>query len=116
MPSKPKKPCKHPNCPNLTFDIYCDNHKGLYVRESSSKRGYDSKWRTTRKLFLNQHPLCEACKSKNKFVKASEVHHIIPIRDGGSNTFDNLMALCKSCHSKHTAVDGGFGRNIVYKY
>ena len=36
-----------------------------------------------------------------------EVHHIIPLRDGGTNDINNLMALCKSCHSEITAREGG---------
>jgi len=32
-----------------------------------------------------------------------EVHHIKPLAEGGTHDDSNLMALCKSCHSKiHT--------------
>lgn len=33
-------------------------------------------------------------------VPADEVHHIKPIALGGTHSEDNLMALCKSCHTK----------------
>lgn len=29
-----------------------------------------------------------------------EVHHIIPRKDGGSDTFGNLITLCEECHHK----------------
>lgn len=29
-----------------------------------------------------------------------EVHHIIPRKDGGSDTFENLITLCEDCHHK----------------
>ena len=29
-----------------------------------------------------------------------EVHHIIPRKDGGVDTFDNLITLCEECHHK----------------
>ncbi|MBX3001917.1 MAG: HNH endonuclease [Caldilineaceae bacterium] len=34
---------------------------------------------------------------------ATEVHHIIALRDGGRNEEGNLRSLCKTCHSKRTA-------------
>lgn len=30
-----------------------------------------------------------------------ELHHIDPVRDGGSNESSNLIALCPNCHSMH---------------
>jgi len=60
VPMKPKKPCKHPNCPELTHDRYCSQHSNIYERErgSSSQRGYDRKWQAIRKRYLIMFPLC----------------------------------------------------------
>jgi 5-methylcytosine-specific restriction protein A len=33
---------------------------------------------------------------------AEEVHHVLPLANGGTNDEGNLMALCKSCHSSIT--------------
>jgi 5-methylcytosine-specific restriction protein A len=43
------------------------------------------------------------------------VHHILPLSKGGGNETSNLMALCKSCHSKITAESGDrWGRSYLY--
>lgn len=104
MPKKPKKPCKHPGCPLLTDDTYCEFHVRLYAngRPSANERGYDSRWRTIRRSFLKRNPLCAECAKVNKVTGATEVHHIIPIAEGGTHDDENLMALCHSCHSKIT--------------
>lgn len=50
-----------------------------------------------RKVFLeNSTKQCKRCCS----IKNLEVHHIIPISDGGDNDFNNLIVLCKSCHNE----------------
>ena len=35
-----------------------------------------------------------------------ESHHILPLSRGGTHAESNLMALCKPCHSRITALDG----------
>ena len=64
MPYRPKKPCRHPGCANLTDGRYCEEHISCHpeVTRSASKRGYGSKWRTSCKAYLREHPLCEICK------------------------------------------------------
>lgn len=115
MPIKPKKPCRHPNCPNLTHDYYCDDHKGLYVRESSSKRGYNYKWQKLRKQFLKRQPLCVECYKNGKLVEATVVDHIIPHRGEQRLMWDesNWQALCKPCHDRKT---GKYDTKKQYEY
>ncbi len=33
-----------------------------------------------------------------------EIHHIVPMYDGGTDKFDNLTLLCVPCHKKTTVV------------
>lgn len=47
---------------------------------------------------------CVIC-NKNKTL---EVHHIIPLCDGGKNEIDNLVILCKSHHSRLSKYHGTF--------
>ena len=44
----------------------------------------------------------ELCLKHGRVVPVKEVHHIVPLADGGTNEFSNLMSLCKSCHSAIT--------------
>ncbi|HHV04214.1 MAG TPA: HNH endonuclease [Bacteroidales bacterium] len=50
--------------------------------------------------------VCEECKKQGKLTP-TEVHHIKPMSEGGTHDWDNLMSLCKSCHSRITSVSGG---------
>lgn len=120
MPLKAKKPCKHPGCPNLCVDGYCDEHRPKRYnpeyearRGSAAARGYTSRWRKASKAFLRAHPICLKCfNSTGEIVPATEVDHIVPHK-GDQKLFwdtDNWQALCHNCHSAKTArEDGGFG-------
>ena len=79
----------------------------LYQRDPESKKRYGTKLRKIRNAFVKNHPVCELCERKNILTPAEEVHHVIPLSKGGSNDEENLMALCKSCHSRITATEGG---------
>ena len=104
MPYSPQKPCRSPGCPELTDKRFCIKHQREYSRSrgSATAQGYDIRWQAVRKRFLNLNPLCAECLKQGRPVPATEVHHIIPLRDGGTHEFDNFMALCKQCHSKIT--------------
>lgn len=115
------KPCKHPGCPELVAEgAYCEAHKSEgrgydSRRGSAASRGYGSNWRRLRGMVLAGCPLCADIwgvhVETGQVVLATEVDHIVPLSEGGSNRLDNLQPLCKSCHSRKTAViDSGFGR------
>lgn len=117
MPMKPLKPCKQLGCPNLTKDKYCEKHINLHrnQRETSTKRGYDSRWRKARNRFLKVNPLCVKCKDQGKLIKATVVDHIIPHRGDQKLFWDesNWQALCKSCHDTKTMTED---RYQEYRY
>jgi 5-methylcytosine-specific restriction protein A len=113
MPTKAGTPCNNRTCTGVAHNGACakcgsqrrgkdrayDTHRG-----TAAERGYDSTWRKLRTMQLSMFPLCGDCiKGGGRVTVATEVHHIIAKRDGGTNSFDNLMSLCKSCHSKRTA-------------
>lgn len=117
MPKKPKKPCKHPGCPMLTDDKYCELHKSLHGNDrlNAAERGYDSRWKKARYIFLKTHPLCVKCKEEGKLVKATVVDHIIHHR-GDYKLFwheSNWQPICKSCHDKKTMTEDKY---LVYRY
>ncbi len=72
-------------------------------RATSSKRGYDARWRRLRRMCLRREPLCRECKAAGFDVAASVVDHIIPLSEGGTNEFSNLQSLCVMHHNKKTA-------------
>jgi len=56
-----------------------------------------------KKVAANQAWKCGHCQS---ILDASyEVDHIIALFRGGSNTEDNLVALCRNCHGKKTVEE-----------
>ena len=111
MPNKPAKPCKNPGCPLQAVRLgRCAVHAAEYEaqrkqqlaevdvrRGTASQRGYGLKWRRIRAQFLKAHPTCAKCGAV-----ATEVHHVKTLRAGGSNKWENLQALCHSCHSAIT--------------
>lgn len=50
--------------------------------------------------------VCEMCSEDAPFISKStglpylEVHHKTPLKDGGSDTIDNVVAVCPNCHRK----------------
>jgi len=109
MPKRPKRPCSHPGCPKLTDGRCCAEHEKQeavryekYGRDPAVRRRDGRAGKKLRAHFILLHPLCEQCKSEDRLTAAEEVHHILPLANGGTNDEGNLMALCKSCHSKIT--------------
>lgn len=77
---------------------------GDRLRGGADARGYDSRWRKARALFLKQHPLCAFCQAEGKVVPATVVDHIIPHRGDQRLFWDqtNWEPLCKGCHDRKT--------------
>ena len=109
MPIKPKRPCRHPGCPELVDSGYCEKHTKQEQRSydkqrgTAAERGYNYRWSLIRLRFLKEFPLCYDCLALGRVEVANEVHHIEALRDGGTNEWNNLMSLSKACHSKRTA-------------
>ena len=113
MPRKPKRPCSHPGCPKLTDGRFCEEHARQeakryekYDRDPATRRRYGRAWKRIRDSYVSQHPLCEQCLKEGRLVETEEVHHRKPLAEGGTHARDNLIALCKSCHSKIHAERG----------
>ena len=86
MPTKPKKPCSFPGCPNLCDGQYCEVHRApakkqydKYRRSPDINKKYGRAWKRIRDRYIASHPLCEKCLT---------------------DSTDNLMSLCQSCHNK----------------
>ena len=77
-----------------------------YGRNPKAKKRYGRAWKRIRDSYVAAHPFCEKCLEAGVAVVAEEVHHKVPLSKGGTHDRSNLIALCKSCHSKIHASDG----------
>ena len=108
MPDRIPHQCNYPYCSERTLERYCPLHKTLVARQYNQTRSadtnkiYNRRWRSIRNLYISKHPLFELCEAAGRLTPAAEVHHKIPVEQGGSHAEDNLQALCKSCHSRIT--------------
>ena len=114
MPWKPKRPCSYPGCPELVEGRFCEKHRkkeqrryNKYERDPLSGKRYGRRWRKIRNRYICANPLCEQCLKHDVMTAAGEVHHIKPLAQGGTHAEENLMSLCKPCHSRITALEGG---------
>ena len=58
------------------------------------------------RLYAAEHPLCEVCLAKGVYTPTEEIHHKLPLSQGGTHDRSNLMALCKECHARIHAERG----------
>lgn len=63
-------------------------------RKGENNPHYKNGIRTGKRIMLSIQPLCELCGDNEPL----NVHHID--EDRNNNKLDNLLVLCKSCHSK----------------
>ena len=94
---------------------YCIDHQRQKDRDYSKTRGsspYNNRaWMVYRVWYLKRHRLCVECAKEGKTVVATEVDHIVPLSKGGDFWEpSNHCAMCKPCHSRKTAKEGGFGK------
>lgn len=113
MPRKPRRPCSYPGCPHLTEGRFCEEHEKQeskryekYERDPDTRKRYGRAWKRIRDKYVREHPVCEICIQSGKLVPVDEVHHKLPLTKGGTHAKENLIGLCKSCHSKIHAENG----------
>lgn len=73
---------------------------------SSSERGYGWAWQKARQRILARDCglcQCEECKRLKRLRVATEVDHIVPKFEGGTDDDENLQAVNADCHKVKTA-------------
>ncbi len=111
--SEPLKICSYGGCNIIVRDgqSRCLTHRKQRTtkpdnRPSRSQRGYTRRWYDDfQRPYLASHPLCEECEAIG-IVKAAEcVDHKTPHKGNPALLYcwENLRALCWSCHSRKTA-------------
>lgn len=64
-------------------------------------------WRRLREIvLLRDNYTCQYCK-RVCLIEDLECDHKTPLAKGGTDTAENLQALCKRCHEVKTAKDCG---------
>lgn len=56
---------------------------------------YDYQWQKLSRYARQMQPWCSRCKA----TKDLTADHILSLADGGQNTLDNIMVLCRRCNS-----------------
>lgn len=115
MPNRAPRPCRWNGCAELTTAThgFCvqhrrdDRRRWDEGRESAAVRGYGARWRRLRVMFLRSHPLCvdPFGVHEGRPTPATDVDHILPKRQGGTDSWENLQPLCHSCHSRKSAEE-----------
>lgn len=123
MPATLPKPCSYLGCPHsTTVGSYCNKHRKHHEqqrilqrrayerirnRPTAAQRGYNAEWQRIRAQVKRQQPYCARCGTKS----TTEIHHRLPLSQGGTNDRANLIGLCTSCHHNiHQSINGGRGR------
>lgn len=71
----------------------------LTTKAGTTERERGRSWQRKRETILLQTDcMCALC----KVAQATEVDHIIPLEQGGSNDEINLQSLCAPCHAEKT--------------
>lgn len=94
---------------------YCDKHADKAVtwkKSSNTKQERGGRpWRRIRQRVLERDKgLCQPCLVQGKYTPAIEVDHVINIASGGTDSDDNLQAICDPCHKAKTQAEARRGR------
>lgn len=119
MPKLPPKPCTKPGCKAYaTKRGRCDLHQrpAWEGKGSGASRGYGYAWQRKRDRILKRDGyVCQDQRACNGLTRADEVDHIVPKAQGGTDSPDNLQAICRTCHAEKTRGEALRGRGEVEK-
>jgi 5-methylcytosine-specific restriction endonuclease McrA len=60
-------------------------------------REYPKDWARVRRVVLERDGYqCRNCGNPDEL----HVHHVVPLRSGGTNRWSNLITLCHECHAR----------------
>lgn len=79
-----------------------------WSRTSRHERGYGTAWdRLRQRILTRDKHLCQQCKREGRLTAASQVDHIKPKAQGGTDDAENLQAICGPCHAEKTTRENG---------
>lgn len=118
MPQAAPRPCAAVGCGVLVRDgsSRCPAHKvvaGTFAdkrRGSRHERGYGTAWDKQRKRILKRDGgICQAC-LPGAVHAGTEVDHIVPKEEGGTDDDANLRTICSAAHKLKTAAEAARAR------
>lgn len=75
-------------------------------RGNRHQRGYGNPWDKLRiRILTRDRYLCQTCLTQGRPTVASQVDHITPKAQGGTDDPDNLASICHQCHKAKTAAE-----------
>ena len=78
--------------------------RSIEKMNQSGKKSKRSVSETKKKYVASQQNwICGDC--KDQLTAWFEVDHKLRLERGGTNELDNLVALCRNCHGKKTAIE-----------
>jgi hypothetical protein len=74
---------------NAGEQLYAENRQAVRLHRSNPRH------RRIIETYRAMNPLCECCKRH----ATREIHHIIPVAEGGKTEPENLLGVCLKCHA-----------------
>jgi hypothetical protein len=65
------------------------------------------------KVLVDAMHRCCLCPEHQEVI---DLHHVVPISEGGPNTEDNLMAVCPTCHAKIHRIRNRYSADQLRMY
>ncbi len=101
--------CNMPGCPNISVRKgRCPVHQRPAWEGRRGFKGYKGEWFKIRALVLKEEPTCRECGAPS-----TTVDHILAKAFGGSDSRENLRALCNDCRRLKDAQDAARGRSKI---
>lgn len=113
MANKPPRPCRHPGCPELTRDGWCEKHRPKRSNARKLSAAYHGwynlpVWKDDlRPAQILREPFCRECAKRGVRTRATVADHIKPFRGDWALFVDpaNHQSLCERCHNRKTALE-----------
>lgn len=115
MPSRPRKPCSTPGCPQTVTSGRCEKHtqQAEAQRGTAAERGYGTRWERRKRAYIYRHPWCNLC---GRPAQVPDHHpetrkELVAKGDPDPDADRHLRPLCTSCHNSETARNQPGGWN-----
>ena len=66
-----------------------------------------------RRRMVQGQGFCRPCRDGGRLTIATQVDHIVPLSEGGTDTDDNCQTICNACHAAKTASEAGSRRSSM---